>query len=202
MNSTKLCKIEEIKKPLEIKYYANDETFDPSKVKKFVQDVIDRHIAAYEEEQRMIKSYKNGTNLFFLGNPVCPHCAEFRPKWKELEKIHQNVTKYSLVHLNCTDYETICKHFKVEEYPTIVYSDHYDNFTEFTGESEIVPVSLFLRKISRNKTKKAKMYKSGLVQLDQDTFFDIVEKNVTFIQYELPGCHYCDVSLIFLVKSY
>lgn len=150
----------------------------------------------------MIESYKKGKHLFFLGNPGCVHCEEFLPKWKELVKIHQNNTKYSLVHLNCTDYESICKHFHVEEYPTIIYSDNYKNFTEFTGDSETVPVSLFLRKISRDRNKKVFKYPSGLLQLDQDTFFDVVKDNVTFIQYELPGCHYCDVSKIFLKKVF
>lgn len=195
IDSPKLCKIEDIKKPLEIRYYPFDKKFQPEKLQLFVQGVIDRHVKAFESELQMIRKLSNGKYLIFFNTPGCSHCEEFHPKWEQLMKIHENATRYHLVNVSCEAYEEVCKHFNIDEYPTFSFAENYTKITKYEGEDDVIPISLFLRKIARPNVIKIKKYPSGLLQLDGDSFFDVVEKNLTFIQYELPGCHYCDVSL-------
>lgn len=195
VESPELCENENIQLPLEIRYYSGKNSdFDSESVKNFVQEVIDKYLKEFENQLRMIEKLETGKFLLFFGKPNCPRCQEFKPIWDKLSEIHKNATKYSLLKINCLDYEDVCDHFKVENYPVVAYSENYSQFKTYNDEANLILLSMFLRKNARDKSKKVQRHPSGLLDLDEDTIFDVLGKDLTFVQFELPGCHYCDVS--------
>lgn len=195
VESPEICKTENIQRPLEIRFYSGKNSdFNPEKVQIFIQGIIDKYVTEFENQLKMISKLETKKHLLFFSKPDCPNCLAFKPIWVKLSEIHKNSTKYSLININCPDFGSICDHFKVEHYPVVAYSENYYQFKIYKGGDHVTSLSLFLRKNARDKTKKVFKYPSGLLQLDGDTIFDVLEKDLTFVQFELPGCHYCDVS--------
>lgn len=197
-DSPKICKAANIKQPLEIRYYPkSDSDFDPTNVQDFIESIKDKYLKEWQNQSKLIGKLESGKFLLLFTKPDCPNCMEFKPIWKELVKIHKNETKYRLLNVNCPDYEDVCDHFEVENYPVVAFADKYSNFKIYNGKDHVTSLSLFVRRAARDKSKKVKRYDSGLLQLDGDTIFDVLQKDLTFVQFELPGCHYCDVSCEF-----
>lgn len=198
VDSPKLCKTANIRQPLEIRFYPKTNSdFDPAHVKGFIQGIIDKYLKEWEPQRKMIEKLESGKFVLLMSKPKCPNCMEFKPIWNELVKRHKNESRYTLMNINCPDYEEICDHYQVEQYPVVAFSDKYANFKVYNGKDHLTSLSLFVRRAARDKAKKLVQYESGLLQLDGDTIFNVLEKDLTFVQFELPGCHYCDVSCAF-----
>lgn len=76
--------------------------------------------------------------------PWCGHCKKLAPVWRQLARHMQN--KLTIAEVNCDDNSSVCKSYRIDGYPTLIYFDSNGVKSEYNGGRKIDQLKAFAEK--------------------------------------------------------
>lgn len=95
------------------------------------QTSLVKDITSGKELQQIIE--KNNLVIADFYSPTCPHCKNMEPLFKELARLHKDIT---FVKVNAIDHKPLRKEYNVSSMPTFIFFKKGKPFSSNVGEAQ------------------------------------------------------------------
>ncbi|XP_034940753.1 thioredoxin domain-containing protein 5 homolog [Chelonus insularis] len=131
--------------------------------------------------------------------PWCGHCQKLAPTWEELAKSYSYDTTVKISKIDCTQYRSICDHYEIKGYPTLLWIENGKKVDKYSGSRSHEDLKKYIAQMLRKNSDKndddgddtMNDNIQAVLNLTGESFEHGIEKGVTFIKFFAPWCGHC-----------
>jgi thiol-disulfide isomerase/thioredoxin len=143
--SPKICRKQNITKPLTVKFHGKkDDSFDSKAMYTFFNNKIEKTMETTVLEEATINVLRSTKALVKFYIDSCPHCVDMLPAWTELEQDYKRSHDVSILRINCDQMGQLCADYGIDIYPTVLWIDRGENKAKFIDDRTTEEMKIFI----------------------------------------------------------